>query len=196
MFSAATGRSAKFTRYPNLSPTGPRRSSGARTLAFRIASARIRNAVITVDFPALFGPTSTLNDERATEYCLKALKFRKLTDVNLSTALDLPRTTDPRPWRSSPRDCLRHPHEITSERPDASLANKSSSPCLKPFAGHPTPSGRRTGRSRDARRVQNWGGRGPRAHAPQRGVGRAGRPSARTSGGAISLALVPIPLGD
>lgn len=54
-----------------------------------MASDRILNAVMTVDLPALFGPTRTLNDERATEYCLNALKFRQLTDVNLSNSPDL-----------------------------------------------------------------------------------------------------------
>jgi hypothetical protein len=74
MFSAATGRSARLTRYPNVSPVGPRTISGARALAFRIASARIRNAMITVDFPALFGPTRTLNAESAIEHCLNAFE--------------------------------------------------------------------------------------------------------------------------
>ena len=82
MFSDATGRSDRLTRYPSLSPLGPCSHSGDRARAFRIASDRILNAVITVDFPALLGPTRTLKVESDNEYCLKALQFRNVTDVN------------------------------------------------------------------------------------------------------------------
>ena len=81
MLLDATDIDAKSTLYPYSCPDGPRINSGFLAPALRKPDARMRNAMRTVDLPALLGPTITLKCLRCRAKCSNALKRRNSTLV-------------------------------------------------------------------------------------------------------------------